>query len=54
MEIYQHDSAAKFRFVLRGALAGEHVTESEHAWTTAESNLTGKELVVDVSGLARG
>ena len=51
MEMYQHDSAARFRFVLRGALAGEQATELEHAWTTAESILTGKELVVDLSGL---
>jgi hypothetical protein len=52
MDIYQHDSAAIFRFVLRGHLAGEHVLELEHAWTTARSILQHKELVVDVSGIS--
>lgn len=51
MEIYQHDSAATFRFVLRGALAGGRVPELEHAWTTATSTLKDKDLVVDVSGI---
>jgi len=51
MEMYQHDSATMFRFVLRGHLAGDRVTELEHAWTTAKSILKGKELVVDVSGI---
>lgn len=52
MDIYQHDSAAMFRFVLRGHLADEHVLELEHAWTTARSILQQKELVVDVSGIS--
>ena len=52
MDIYQHDSAAMFRFVLRGHLADEHVLELEHAWTTARSILQHKELVVDVSGIS--
>jgi len=52
MDIYQHDSAAMFRFVLRGHLANEHVLELEHAWTTARSILQQKELVVDVSGIS--
>ena len=51
MEVYQHDSAAMFQFVLRGELAGERAVELEHAWTTAKSILNGKELVVDVSGI---
>lgn len=51
MEIYQHDSAAMFRFVLRGRLDGEHVVELEHAWTTARSILQHRELVVDVGGI---
>jgi ABC-type transporter Mla MlaB component len=52
MDIYQHDSAAIFRFVLRGHLADEHVLELEHAWTTARSILQQKESVVDVSGIS--
>jgi len=51
MEMYQHDSATLFRFVLRGDLAGAVVQELEHAWTTAKSILDGKELAVDVSGI---
>ncbi len=52
MEIYQHDSSATFRFVLRGQLAGSRVQELEHAWNAAKSILAGKELVVDISGVA--
>jgi hypothetical protein len=52
MDIYQHDSAAIFRFILRGHLTGVHVHELEHAWTTAKSILQHKELVVDVAGLS--
>ena len=52
MDIYQHDSATTFRFVLRGDLAGPHVLELEHAWTTARSVLENKKLVVDVSGIS--
>ena len=51
MEMYQHDSAAMFRFVLRGDLTGGCVSELEHAWTTAKSILNGRGLVVDVSGI---
>jgi ABC-type transporter Mla MlaB component len=52
MDIYQHDTATVFRFVLRGELGGDAVLDLEHAWTTAKSILDGKELVVDVSGIA--
>ena len=52
MEIYQHDSAAMFRFVLSGRLAGDRVRDLEYAWTTAKSILNTKELVVDVSGIS--
>ncbi len=52
IDIYQHDSATIFRFILRGDLAGQHVLELEHAWTTARSILEDKELVVDVSGIS--
>src|SRR5690242_15553591 len=51
MEMYQHDSAAMFRFVLRGDLVDDQVQELEHAWSTAKSILKGKELVIDVSGM---
>jgi len=51
MDMYQHDSATMFRFVLHGGLAGAEVEELEHAWITAQSILKGKELLVDVSGI---
>jgi len=51
MEMYQHDSSRRFRFVLRGQLAGTTVYELEAAWTTAKSILAGKELVVDIHGV---
>lgn len=51
MEIYLHDSAARFRFVLRGDLTGGQVPELEQAWTTAKSILKGRDVEVDVSGL---
>ena len=51
MEMYQHDSAMMFRFVLRGDLTAGRVPELEHAWTTAKSILNGRDLVVDVSGI---
>ena len=52
MKMYQHDRAKAFQFVLHGDLVGEPVQELEHAWTTAKSILKGRELVVDVSGIA--
>ena len=51
LEMYQHDSATSFQFVLRGELAAESVEYLEHAWATAASTLGGKELVVELSGL---
>ena len=51
MEMYQHDYAAMFRFVLSGDLTGDGVPQLEHAWTTAKSILHGRDLAVDVSGL---
>jgi len=51
MEMYQHDSATMFQFVLRGGLIGDRVQDLEHAWNTAKSILAGKELVVDISGI---
>jgi len=51
MEMYQHDSAAMFRFVLRGDLTGDRVQELEHAWNAARSTLNARQLVVDVSGI---
>lgn len=51
MEIFQHDSARTFRFVLRGDLAGSWVRELEQRWITAQSIMHGKELLVEVSSL---
>lgn len=51
MDYYQHDGATSFRFQLAGDLAGPCVTDLEHAWHTASSIMTGKQLVVDVSDL---
>jgi ABC-type transporter Mla MlaB component len=51
MDMYQHDSATMFQFVLRGELIGDPVQDLEHAWKTAKSILAGKELVVDISGI---
>jgi hypothetical protein len=51
MDLYQHDSAAMFRFVIRGELCGMAVQNLEQAWHTAMSTANQKELVVDVSGI---
>jgi len=51
MDLYQHDSAGMFRFVLRGDLSGTSVREFEQAWNTATSIATRKEIVVDLSGV---
>ena len=51
MDLYQHDSAAMFRFVVRGDLSGMSVREFEQAWNTATSIATRKEIVVDLSGV---
>lgn len=51
MDMYLHDSATTFRFVLRGELIGDHVEGLRHAWTTAQSILGTKELIVDLSGI---
>ena len=51
MEMYLHDSREMFCFVLRGELAGGSVRELELAWTTANSTLGARNLVLDISGL---
>jgi ABC-type transporter Mla MlaB component len=51
MELYQHDNAGMFRFVLRGELDAGSLCELEHAWETASSVTKHKPLVVDVTGL---
>ena len=51
MDMYQHDSAARFQFILRGELSGNQVPYLEHAWTTARSIVKAKEVVLDVSGV---
>jgi ABC-type transporter Mla MlaB component len=52
MDIYQHDSARAFRFVLSGDLTGDGVQRLEWAWITAQSILGAKELIIDISGIA--
>ncbi len=44
MDMYQHDGATMFRFVLRGELAGEAVEDLEQAWRTAQSVAREKQL----------
>lgn len=51
MDMYQHDSAKMFQFVLKGELIGGRVQDLEHAWNTARSILAERELVVDISGV---
>ena len=50
--MYQHDCPRAFRFVLSGDLLGEPVQRLQRAWQTAESTLGGRELLVDISGIA--
>lgn len=52
MEIYQHDNAKTFRFVLEGELSADAARELGYAWETARSVIGGKQLLVDISGLA--
>lgn len=49
--VYQHDGSGTFRFVLLGQLKEPWVDELQHAWTTANSVIQDKELVVDLSAL---
>jgi len=51
MEMYQHDSATMFRFVLRGSLSGMSVQDLEQSWNTSSSVASQKEIVVDISGV---
>ncbi len=51
MDIYQHDSADTFRFVLKGELAKVEVQQLQCAWETAESILNGKDLIIEISGV---
>jgi ABC-type transporter Mla MlaB component len=51
MEMFQHDSAMMFRFVLRGELTSSGVQELEDAWNTARSILGTKALEVEISGV---
>jgi len=50
-DMFLHDSATMFRFVLNGELSGRRVQELEQAWITVQSILNGKELVFDISAL---
>ena len=53
MDIYQHDSAETFRFVLKGELAKIEVQQLQCAWETAKSILNGKDLIIEVSGVRK-
>lgn len=53
MELYQYDSARRFRFRIAGALERNGVRELEHAWAAAGSTLNGRELVVDIAGVTK-
>lgn len=53
MEMYQHDGATSFRFVLKGDLCGLAVEQLEWAWHTAKSILRSKDLIVDVSEITK-
>ena len=53
LDMYQHDSAGMFQFILRGELSADQVPDLEHAWTTAQSIVKTKELVLDVSGVTK-
>ena len=53
MDIYQHDSADTFRFVLKGELAKVEVQQLQCAWETAESILNGKDLIIEISGVTK-
>ena len=50
--MYQHDCPRAFRFVLSGDLSGEAVQQLQWAWQTAQSTLGGRDLIVDISGIA--
>lgn len=49
--MYQHDTTARYLFVLRGTVADDRVQQLEHAWNTAQSIFAGLELVVDISAV---
>jgi len=53
MEMYQHDSANTFRFVLKGDLAKIEAQQLQCAWETAKSILNGKDIIIDVSGVTK-
>lgn len=51
MQMYLHDNAKSFEFVLQGELTGDAVQSLEQTWITATSVLGGKEVSVNVSSL---
>src|SRR4051812_42805403 len=53
MEMHQHDSAACFRFVLRGEVTQEDARQLWSAWETAQSITNGRPVVVEVSGITK-
>ncbi len=53
MDMYLHDSADTFRFVLRGDLTAAGAEQLYGAWETAKSILIGRELTVDVTDITK-
>jgi ABC-type transporter Mla MlaB component len=53
MDMYQHDSADTFRFVLKGKLAKIEAQQFQCALETAASILDGKDLIIEVSGITK-
>jgi hypothetical protein len=49
MSFYLHDGVQEFRIDVRDELEAGGVEQLEHAWTTVQSVLGGKQLRVDVS-----
>jgi S1-C subfamily serine protease/anti-anti-sigma regulatory factor len=51
MELAEQGESSRLRLMLRGSLEGPWTAEVEQVWTTAASVLSGKELVIDITGL---
>lgn len=51
MEIFLHDGATSFRFVVVGALESPAARELDRSWSTASSVMQGRKVVVDITEL---
>lgn len=51
MDMYLHDGASSFRFVLLGSLESTAARELDRAWITVSSIVEGRGVVVDVTDL---